>query len=196
MVRVRKMNGTDVEAVSAIRVRGWQSAYAGILPRSYLEAMTVEDDAARRREWFSLPHRQSVDLVAVDGGEPVGWINYGPSRSEVPEVPDVRTGEINALYVRPGLTGRGIGRGLLDEAHALMQSQEFRAVLLWVLADNQGARRFYERAGYRADGHTQADVYDGVAVPELRYRRACWSGPRTGVADSTVGHTDASGSAR
>ncbi|MEV6042135.1 hypothetical protein [Streptomyces xanthochromogenes] len=84
MVHVRKMNGTDVEAVSAIRVRGWQSAYAGILPRSYLEAMTVEDDAARRREWFSLPHRRSVDLVAVDGANRWGGSTTGRPGARCP----------------------------------------------------------------------------------------------------------------
>ncbi|MBX7466113.1 N-acetyltransferase family protein [Streptomyces sp. NPDC001571] len=170
MVHVRKMSEADVEAVSAIRVRGWQTAYAGILPGSYLEAMTVESDADQRRQWFSLPHRQSVDLVAVDAGVPVGWINYGPFRSGESGEPGVRTGEINALYVRPDLTGRGIGRALLGEAHAWLRSQEYRAAVLWVLDGNRGARRFYERAGYRADGPTQTEVYDGLAVAELRYR--------------------------
>jgi hypothetical protein len=53
--------------------------------------------------------------------------------------------------------------------HALAYG--FDLVLLWVLDDNTTARRFYERAGYVADGAVQADDYDGVSVSEVRYRR-------------------------
>ncbi|MFJ6699818.1 hypothetical protein ACIQM4_27640 [Streptomyces sp. NPDC091272] len=42
MVHVQEMDAADVEAVSTIRVRGWQAAYAGIVPQTYLDAMTVE----------------------------------------------------------------------------------------------------------------------------------------------------------
>lgn len=43
---------------------------------------------------------------------------------------------------------------------------------LWVLRGNVTARRFCERAGYASDGAVQSDDYDGVSVPEVRYRRA------------------------
>ncbi|MFB8395817.1 GNAT family N-acetyltransferase [Streptomyces yangpuensis] len=168
-VRVREMDEADIEAVSAIRVRGWQAAYAGIVPRSYLDAMTVEKDADRRRQWFSRPGRESRDLVAVGDRGPVGWVCFGPPRSGIPG--DGRVGEVYALYVAPDLIGTGVGRGLLDEAHAAMKGQDFETSALWVLQDNRRARRFYERAGYRADGGTQDDVYDDVTLSELRYRR-------------------------
>ncbi|MFE6840971.1 GNAT family N-acetyltransferase [Streptomyces sp. NPDC057705] len=169
MVHVREMDGADIEAVSTIRVRGWQAAYAGIVPRTYLDAMSVEDDAGRRRQWFSQRGRESKDLVAVGDRGPVGWICFGPCRGRLPGAR--RVGEVYALYVSPELIGRGIGRILLSEAHARMQDQGFEASALWVLRDNERARRFYERAGYQADGTTQDDVYDEITLSELRYRR-------------------------
>ncbi|MFC9824304.1 GNAT family N-acetyltransferase [Streptomyces erythrochromogenes] len=171
MVRVREMEEADIEAVSAVRVRGWQAAYAGIVPQGHLDAMTVEDDADRRRQWFRHPGRESGDLVAVGDRGPVGWVCFGPSRGEVSGVTG-RVGEVYALYVAPDLIGTGIGRGLLTEAHAAMTGRGFETSALWVLQDNLRARRFYERAGYRADGATQDDVYDDVTLSELRYRRA------------------------
>ncbi|MFE5484625.1 GNAT family N-acetyltransferase [Streptomyces sp. NPDC056527] len=112
----------------------------------------------------------STDLVAVDArGRVVGWACLGPSR-DTATAPD--TGELYALYVQPSLTGSGIGRALLEAVHAHAHAAGFAPVLLWVLAGNGGARRFYERAGYVADGAVQADDYDGVSVPEVRYRRA------------------------
>ncbi|MFD9105797.1 GNAT family N-acetyltransferase [Streptomyces virginiae] len=169
MVRVREMEEADIEAVSAIRVRGWQAAYAGIVPQAYLDAMTVEDDAERRREWFAHAGRESRDLVALGDRGPVGWICFGPSRIRVSGAR--RVGEVYALYVAPDLIGTGVGRGLLGEAHAAMTNEGFETSALWVLQDNRRARRFYERAGYAADGATQDDVYDDVTLSELRYLR-------------------------
>ncbi|MFH7597923.1 GNAT family N-acetyltransferase [Streptomyces racemochromogenes] len=169
MTQVRDMDMADIEAVSAIRVRGWQAAYVGMVPRAHLDAMTVEEDAARRREWFSRPGRTARDLVAVGDGGPVGWICYGPGQDGTPG--PAGTGEVHALYVAPDLIGMGIGRTLLDEAHARMRGEGFPASALWVLAGNARARRFYERAGYRPDGATRDDVYEEVTLTELRYAR-------------------------
>ncbi|MFI2205468.1 GNAT family N-acetyltransferase [Streptomyces sp. NPDC020192] len=170
MVTVRKMTEADIAAVSAIRVTGWKAAYAGILPRSYLEGMTVEADTRRRRQHFERPKNGTTDLVTVDaGGGVVGWACLGPCRGARPST---TTGELYALYVQPSLIGSGIGRTLLDAVHARALGHPFDDMMLWVLTDNTPARRFYERAGYLADGAVQADEYDGVSVPELRYRRA------------------------
>ncbi|MFI8438908.1 GNAT family N-acetyltransferase [Streptomyces sp. NPDC079020] len=169
MVRVREMEGADGEAVSTIRVRGWQAAYAGIVPQSHLDAMTVEGDACRRRRLFSQPRRKSRDLVALGERGPVGWICFGPCRSEVPGAR--RMGEVYALYVLPDLIGQGIGLRLLGEAHTQMKIHGFEVSALWVLCDNQQAGRFYERAGYQADGAVQDDVYDEITLSELRYQR-------------------------
>lgn len=169
MIRVRDMDAGDIEAVSAIRVRGWQAAYAGLVPRSHLDAMTVEDDAARRRAWFSRPDRTTRDLVAVGDRGPVGWLCHGRPGGEEP----AGTGEVYALYADPDLIGTGIGRALLHEAHARMRDEGCTASALWVLDGNERALRFYERAGYRPDGRTQDDPYDdGTVLTELRYRRA------------------------
>ncbi|MFD5411485.1 GNAT family N-acetyltransferase [Streptomyces nojiriensis] len=165
MSTVRMMTEADVAAVSEIRVTGWQAAYAGIVPRSYLDRMTVEADAHQRRQYFTKPDKSTIDLVAVDAeGAVVGWSCLGPSRTAA--------GELYALYVQPSLIGSGIGRALLQAVHANALTSGFGSVLLWVLTDNTRARRFYERAGYVADGAVQADDYDGVSLTEVRYRIA------------------------
>lgn len=40
-LRVREMTLGDCDRVSEIRVRGWQSAYRGLMPQSYLDALSV-----------------------------------------------------------------------------------------------------------------------------------------------------------
>lgn len=170
MLTVREMTEADVAAVSGVRVTGWKAAYGGILPKSYLDRMTVEADTRERRRHFERPRNGSANLVAVDAqGAVVGWACVGTYRG----AGSSRTaGELYALYVQPSRIGSGIGRALLGAVHTHAVAQGFELLLLWVLTDNTRARRFYERAGYAADGAVQADDYDGVSVSEVRYRRA------------------------
>ncbi|WP_260610190.1 GNAT family N-acetyltransferase [Streptomyces sp. WAC06614] len=162
------MTEADVDAVSGIRVRGWQAAYVGLVPQAYLDGMTVEDDARLRRARCTDPGATACDLVADDGNGPLGWASYGPYRGE--GVPG-GVGELYALYVRPDVIGQGVGRTLLAAVQQRAVPAGFGSLALWVLRDNTRARRFYEAAGYTADGGEQSDDYDGVALTEVRYRR-------------------------
>jgi GNAT superfamily N-acetyltransferase len=67
---------------------------------------------------------------------------------------------LDALYVAPDRHCQGLGTALLGLAPAASQ--------LWVLEANAGARRFYERRGWRPDGTTRTGP---EGLTELRYRR-------------------------
>jgi len=43
--------------------------------------------------------------------------------------------------------------------------------VLWVLEDNERARRFYDRGGWTADGETRVESIGGEPVKQLRYGR-------------------------
>ncbi|MFB6812628.1 GNAT family N-acetyltransferase [Streptomyces sp. NPDC056387] len=164
------MNEADIDTVSALRVRGWQAAYASLIPQDYLDAMSPGDDAQRRRARFASSRGSVWNLVAVDEDDvPIGWICFGPYRGATDAA---APGEVYALYVEPSLTGRGIGRALLEAMHQHAEAQQFSTLLLWVLRDNARARRFYAAAGYVGDGAVARDVYGKTAVQEVRYRRS------------------------
>jgi GNAT superfamily N-acetyltransferase len=163
------MTLADCDRVAEIRVGGWRSAYRGLIPQSYLDGLSVEEDAERRRTYLSQGDGSVVNLVAEDaGGELVGWACHGPYREG-----EVRTedAELYAIYVHPDRMGRGVGRALLTESVARCSAAGHGRLLLWVLKENDRARRFYERAGFRADGAEEPFEVDGVAVPEVRYAR-------------------------
>lgn len=164
------MTEADVPAVSALRVAGWRAAYRGIVPQGYLDAMDVDEDAARRREMLVRTAGRVHHLIAEDpDGTVVGWASFGPYRGE-PSATD--TGELYALYLRPERIGAGIGRALMAEVTARSTELGRQRLALWVLADNAPARRFYAAAGFTPDGTEVSDTYDGVPLTELRYVRA------------------------
>ncbi|MEU9752907.1 hypothetical protein AB0D90_07175 [Streptomyces althioticus] len=49
-VRIRPMTADDSDEVAAMRVRGWQHAYRGMIPQAYLDAMDVAAEAGKQRE--------------------------------------------------------------------------------------------------------------------------------------------------
>ncbi len=165
-VSVRDMAEADIDAVSALRVHGWQQAYAGLMPESYLNSLSAAEDAARRREHFVAGSSHVINLVAEDShGVIVGWACFGPARDQ--DLPPGE-GELYALYARPDLIGTGVGRALMRETLA---RAHYAGLRLWVLEGNMRARRFYEQAGFRPDGATSADDMAGIPVTEVRYHR-------------------------
>lgn len=176
------MTEDDIDAVATVRVRGWQTAYVGLMPQTYLDAMSVSEDAARRREFFARGLGDVINLVAEGpmagdrgtggrsgggtGGEVVGWACCGPYRDQ-----DLPSGdaEVYALYVLPERIGTGIGRALLAEMLRRLAEREFPRVRLWVVRGNERAERFYARAGFAPDGGEESYDVDGAQVPEVRY---------------------------
>lgn len=161
------MAEADCEAVAAVRIEGWRTAYRGLMPQTHLDALSVERDAERRREHLAHGDGSVVDVVAERAGEVIGWGCCGPYREDG----GGRTadGEVYALYVHPDHWSTGAGRLLTAALTARAADAGCPRLLLWVLKANDRARRFYERAGFAPDGAEEDVVVDGVAVPEVRY---------------------------
>ncbi|MDG9701444.1 GNAT family N-acetyltransferase [Streptomyces sp. DH37] len=170
-VRVREAAEADLEAVAALRVRGWRHAYRGLMPREYLEGLDAAAYAARRREDFAATRGTVTDLVAVDGdGRVAGWAAFGPYRGDGGEGGGCG-GELYALYAEPERIGTGIGRTLLDEVVRRSVARRVPRLLLWVVEGNVRARRFYEAAGFAPDGAEESSDAGGAPVAEVRYVR-------------------------
>ena len=163
----RPMTAADIDAVAEVRIRSWQAAYRGIVPQPYLDSLSPAAEAARRRARLPLAPGQHV---AELGGRVVGWLAIGPYRDDDGDAPAPGCGEILAIYSLPDRWGQGIGRALMGYALGDLRRQGLAPVLLWVLAANDRARRFYQRAGFRPDGATHDFEIGGATLPEVRYR--------------------------
>ncbi len=97
-----------------------------------------------------------------------GFAPTAPARD--PDLPD--HGELCALYVNPEQWSRGYGVALVSAARACLFRFGFRNAVLWVLAGNVRAERFYQIDGWAPDGVRRTDSVWGVTVDEIRYRRS------------------------
>lgn len=159
---------SDAGALAELHVRSWQAAYAGILPKHFLDALDVD---SRIPGWVALLRdgdgiRNAV-VVAEDEGRLLGFVWVRPAQNEG----DAETGEVASMYVTPEHWREGVGRELMTAALAKLVGGGFRTAVLWVLAENQPAITFFESNGWRADGGTKSEIIAGTKVTELRMSR-------------------------
>ena len=192
VIDIRPGSAADAPAIARVRRESWFAAYTGIIDRRLIERATATGGIAVD------PPVYRRTLVAVGGDDPVviGFASFGPERTVISASPPPApvggysaapgavpalagddltpagragdTGEIYALYVTPIWWSTGAGRALMASVLAALRAAGYLTAVLWVLADNARARRFYERAGFSPDGGT--NVLAGLGgVLELRY---------------------------
>lgn len=152
----------DRDAISRIYEESWKYAYKGIVPQAYLDSIPAG-------QWVSKLDQEGVaSLVAVEDGKLIGTSSYGKSRwAEFGEY-----GEIISIYFLPQYMGRGYGRKLLCAAVSKLQGLGFEDIFLWVLEENERARKFYERCGFNKTGHDMKHEIGGKMLREIQYRYA------------------------
>lgn len=148
-MEIRKGTLDDVNDISRIHALSWKSAYKGIVPQKYLDELKEDFWVHTFTSW--LQDNTVTVMVITDGECPVGVAVCGPSRDKA--LPD--WGEIVSIYLLPEYTNRGYGSRLFESAMQDLRQSGYRDIYLWVLKDNQRARRFYEKQGF----HCSKDEY-------------------------------------
>ncbi len=97
-----------------------------------------------------------------------GSVHVAIWKGEIAAMMGLTPGWLDHLYVRPGAQGHGLGEALLKTA--LREPEARKGLQLWCFQSNAGARRFYERHGFRA-----VELTDGMGNeekrPDVRYER-------------------------
>ncbi|HUP34525.1 MAG TPA: GNAT family N-acetyltransferase [Candidatus Limnocylindria bacterium] len=174
MTVVRRANLGDATALARVHVAAWEAAYRGVMPDAFLDGLDVGRWADRWRQTLGGARGpehtpEAVLVVEVEGGPPVGFAMTGHERPLSP-LSEAR-GELWAINIAPEAWGQGLGRLLLRAAEQALADAGHRDAVLWVLAANPRARRFYERAGWYADGAVKRDTQLGFEIHEVRYAR-------------------------
>jgi GNAT superfamily N-acetyltransferase len=167
--RVRPAADADARPIAELHVRGWQWAYRGILPDSYLAGLSVD---AREQMWLRRladPDPRAGILVWDEDGRVRGFAVYGPARDELD---GADRGKLFAIYLDQEVVGRGAGRALHDAAMDGLRAAGFGAAVLWVLESNARGRAFYERQGWVPDGQQKSYTFGDEQKLELRLARA------------------------
>lgn len=177
---IRQADQGDADAIAELHIRSFLSAYEH-LPQTRRSA---EKGLERRVVFWKerLGRPETKTLIATAKEHVAGFIHLGPSPDDDA---DQTTGHIFSVHVDPAQTGSGVGGQLVESALGTLTEDGYRTATLWVLRENERARRFYSRLGWRGDGVTRneslsvgAEEGDVVEVVRMGLELAAPEGPR------------------
>ncbi|MCE5189475.1 MAG: GNAT family N-acetyltransferase [Eubacteriales bacterium] len=144
---IKKVKYADLPQAAAIHSVSWQASHQAICSEAFLSIHTPEHQKKYLEQ--AMENGAGFYMLSVKG-KPVGIVSVHKSL-------------IENLYVLPEEQNRGYGTRLLR--HAIEKCDQ--APTLWILEKNEGARRLYERTGFRMTGrmHTLSDT---IAECEMR----------------------------
>lgn len=156
-MKIRTAAETDSLALGKIYSESWKVGYKGIIPQSYLDALTAENRAPKKVHNY---------IVAEADGKIVGLINVGLARdfSVSREI-----GELRAIYVLPRFWGSGAAAKLFAAGAERLKNEGYAGFYLWVLEENHRARKFYEKMGCRLGAETKTADIGGKDLTEVKY---------------------------
>jgi GNAT superfamily N-acetyltransferase len=146
---LRHAGNADARTLARLHVTCWRQTYPGIIPRSHLDALSIEEET---EGWHRALRRGDIVFVAERQGEPVGFASAGIARHARSEM-----GELYTLYVLREHQGAGVGRALFDACHFELAQRRLPGLMVWVLAANP-ARGFYRRLGGQQAGRSTFSV--------------------------------------
>jgi GNAT superfamily N-acetyltransferase len=163
---LRLAEPADALAVARVHIRSWQAGYRALLPADFLNNLRPDERAARY-DFATRDPQKPRTILAMEEDAVLGFATTSPSHDA--DLPD--HGELCGLYVDPEMWGRGIGAALIAAARTRLIGLGFRHALLWMLAGNRRAERFYGIDGWTPDGVCRTDASSGVVLDEVRFQR-------------------------
>jgi ribosomal protein S18 acetylase RimI-like enzyme len=165
---LRPATNADCRNLAEVQIASWQAAYRGILPEHALETLSVKSFETVWKHNLVNPTRNNV--VAIVKDDIAGFVSYGPSRDR--DMDRRKTAEVYGIYLLEEFWGGGLGLALMNLAVEDLSSTGFREASLWVLSENEKARRFFERYGFSTDGMKKSFARSvGADLEEVRYRK-------------------------
>jgi ribosomal protein S18 acetylase RimI-like enzyme len=178
---VRAAIEPDAPTIASVHLASWLATYRGICADTFLDSLTAKTFEGYHRPRLQMSPEQarpSPFLVACDrarSDEIIGFARCGPTRAKSPVgdelPPDVAqrfSAELYAIYVHPERFGRGAGRAMFDAVVRELGALDHKTMCVWVLSQNAGARRFYERMGGTVAGEANITL-DARAYSQVAY---------------------------
>ena len=141
-MKIRNVKESEIAVTTDIIVRGWQTAYRGIIADDFLDNLDRGEITQRRLQ----DYKTTNYIVAIEDNTIVGVCRYIDNEDNDYIIDGVKS-EIIALYVEPNLKGNGIGSKIFEYVKDDLKRRHKNNMILWCLKDNTSARKFYEKHG-------------------------------------------------
>ena len=170
MIAIRQAISDDARMIAEIHVQAWRETYAGLLPKSLLDGLSVD----RRKAWWQalldepVKSIRTVYLAVDDEVGVLGFSSYGAQREAELDATGY-DGEFETIYLLEDAKRQGIGRRLMTTMATAMLAGGYTGAALWVLRENDSACRFYEAMGGSLIGEREERRSDQIVLHEVAY---------------------------
>jgi GNAT superfamily N-acetyltransferase len=144
---IRPAQETDLPVIGRLGASLVEAHYR-FDPQRFIEPMPGTTEGYAHFLGSQLKNNQAVILVAERDGEIAGYVYAGVEPHDWKEL-RARAGFIHDLVVVEHHRYGGIGSALLEAAAAWLRDKGVPRLVLWTAARNDGARRLFERLGFR-----------------------------------------------
>ena len=174
-VSVRPARPEDADAITAVQLVTWRTAYRTLLPAAVLDGW---DSAAAAAAWRSAvltpPTPAHSVLVALDGQQVAGFAASGPAELADGEQPLVEgpTHELTALLVEPRWGRRGHGSRLLAAVTDLAAAAGVVRLTMWLPEEDRVTAGFLEATGWAPAGWVRTLDTGSSTIRQLRWHTA------------------------
>lgn len=142
----REATVADSYAVAQVQVRSWQDSFAGILPQTFLDSISVEQ-RAKAFENRATDGFYKMFLAEAKERGIVGFMDVGKSRDSLQPY----EAELYAIYILKDFQRKGIGRRLFDLGVETVLANGMNSMYLITL-EVSPYKSFYEKLGGRLAG--------------------------------------------
>ena len=160
----RRASKEDAENIALLHAANWQSNYRGILDDYYLDHQVVADRKNVWKERLGTDDPNMGLVIAEEASKLVGFgcIFYQDSEKY--------GAYLDNLHVSAGFSGKGIGKRLMSLlAKEILRRGNRLDMYLWVLTENTGAIRLYEKLNGERKEQVMEKELGNAPVEKIRY---------------------------
>jgi GNAT superfamily N-acetyltransferase len=158
----REATTEDCAAVARVHVRSWRESFAGIVPQTFLDKLSIENRTSAFEQRFSAGTYKMYVAEAAGPGI-LGFADFGEPRQSI----DGYGAELYAIYLLPEFQRRGVGERLFNLVKEALARSGIDSMYLLAL-EASPYRPFYEKMGGRITGSEQIEL-EGTAFDVLVY---------------------------
>lgn len=162
-IEIRWVQQEDIQELGFAYSEAYRNAYQGIVPDEYLAQITPQ---VKEAYFHTLLTQERVRAAIALMDERIAGCMVLTTRSD--DDLHSRSGEITAIYLLQEYRGNGLGKKLLEWGIEKLKAFACPTVAIWVLRENSGAIRFYEKQGFVRDGAERL-IRRGQEFVQYRY---------------------------
>ena len=167
-MKIRVAIKEDAADIAEAHIQAWCVGYKGIMPDEYLNSLSVE---LRTKQWQEalIKKGPGINLVIEHKNTVAGFCVYGPARDK--DISNLNVGELLALNILPSKWRLGLGTELVKNViESSYKNNKWTSLYLWVIKENNRARKLYESMGFKVEGNEKIDSsLAGCELHEIRY---------------------------